>query len=551
MSFLGKKWIIKNTAQEKTLLEKILENRGVSDINEGAVLHDPFLFEDMEKSVDRVKKAIDSQERIIVLGDYDVDGISGAAILITTLKKIGANVSYRLPHRVNDGYGLSEKFIDEFIEKNVNLLITVDCGISSNKEIKKAKENGIDVIITDHHTVPAELTVDAFAILHPHLADSNYPYSYLTGAGVALKFAQALLKDFVDQEYIDELIALASLGTVADLGPLKGENRFIVKKGLENLMNTKLSGLKKLVELAGKKEQENIDSYTIGFRIAPRINAAGRIGDPYLALSLLLQEENSEKVDSLGQQLENLNIERQEMTEQAVSQAETHFANKEKLPSISIAENEDWHVGILGLVASKIVEKYNRPAIIMQDLGDVLVASARSPKFFNITEGLTQFGDLLISFGGHAQAAGFNIKKENLEKFRQAMEIYAEEKLKDLELIPVLEVDSEIGAHDMNFEMIDNLKNLEPFGIGNEKPTFLLRNIEPYFVGQVGKEKNHLKFVVKSAGQDIHVIGFNFGHFAEEIRNLKSIDLVCNLERNTWNNRDTLQLRVIDIRESK
>ncbi|MDD3861883.1 MAG: DHH family phosphoesterase, partial [Candidatus Gracilibacteria bacterium] len=309
MSFLGKKWIIRNPDQNKDPLTKILENREVENIEDGAVLHDPFLFEDMKKAVERVKNAIQKQERIIVLGDYDVDGISGATILITTLRKMGANVSYRLPHRVNDGYGLSGKFIDEFIEKNVNLLITVDCGISSNKEIKKAKENGIDVIITDHHTIPIDQTTDTVAILHPQKKDSKYPYKDLTGAGVALKFAQALMIDehgenFNSEEF-DELVALASLGTIADLGPLKGENRWIVKKGLKNLLNTKSRGLKKLIELAGKKEQEIIDSYTIGFRIAPRINAAGRIGDPYLALSLLLQGEDSEKVDGLGQQLEN------------------------------------------------------------------------------------------------------------------------------------------------------------------------------------------------------------------------------------------------------
>ncbi|MDD3861520.1 MAG: DHHA1 domain-containing protein, partial [Candidatus Gracilibacteria bacterium] len=211
---------------------------------------------------------------------------------------------------------------------------------------------------------------------------------------------------------------------------------------------------------------------------------------------------------------------------------------------------KDWHVGILGLVASRIAEKYNRPAIIMQDIGDTLVASARSPKFFNITEALTEFGELFISFGGHAQAAGFNIKKENLEEFKKLMEDYAEKKLKDLELRPVLEIDCEIGEGDMNFEFLKNLESLEPFGIGNEKPIFLLKNISPYFVGQVGKEKNHLKFIVKTDGGDIHVIGFQMGNFAEDLKKEGKVDIVCNLEKNLWNNKEYVQLRAIDLREA-
>jgi single-stranded-DNA-specific exonuclease len=551
MSFLGKKWIVRNTTAEKSTFEKILSNRGVADVNEGLTFHDPFLLDDMQKVVDRIKLAVGQKERVIVFGDYDVDGISGATIVINILKKLGAIVSYRLPHRVNDGYGLSEKFIDEFIAKDVNLVITVDCGISSNKEISKAKAAGIDVIITDHHTVPEDLSKDAYAILHPRLKDTKYPFPDLTGAGVALKLAQALLQNHEDKQFIEDLIALASLGTVADLGQLKGENRLIVKEGLLNLLSTRSSGLKKLIELAGMKEQNFVDSYTIGYRIAPRINAAGRIGDPYLALSLLLQNEESEKVNYLGQQLEDLNLQRQDMTEKAVAQAEAHFAGKEKIPAILIAESADWHVGILGLVAAKLVDKYNRPVIIMQDFGDVLVASARGPKFFHITEAITACGKYLVSFGGHAQAAGFNIKKENLVEFKKALEAYSEEKLQSLDLCSVLEIDCELAHDDVSFGMLDQLKTLEPFGVGNEKPTFLLSNLEPFFINQVGKENTHLKFTVKIQDKEVQVIAFNMGHFADEIRSHKKVDFVCNLDRNVWNNKEYIQFRAIDIRGSK
>ena len=546
MSFLGKKWIVKNTDQNKTPFEKILENRKIKDINDGMVFHDSFLFADMQKAVGRINEAVKNQERIIVFGDYDVDGISGAAILINTLKKLGANISYRLPHRVKDGYGLSEKFIDEFMEKKINIIITVDCGISCNKEIKKAKENNIDVIITDHHTIPEHITEDAFAILHPKL--TAYPFKELTGAGVALKFAQALLEGNSERDFMEELITLASLGTIADLGILQGENRLIVKRGLENLLGTKSNGLQKLIQLAGIQNQDLLDTYTISFRIAPRINAAGRIGDPYIALSLLLQEEENEKVHSLGQDLEDLNIERQNMTEKTLQEAEAHFSNQKEIQPILMAESENWHVGILGLVATKLVEKYNRPAIIMQDLGETLIGSARSTNFLNITEMLTEFGEDLISFGGHAKAAGFNIKKTKLQEFKEKILKYAEAKFKNLELAPILEIDCELTENNLTLALVDELKQLEPFGTGNEKPVFLIKNVEPYFIDKVGREKNHLKFLIKTNTKNISVICFGMGNYAEELKLRKKIDFACCISKNVWNNKECVQLQALDIK---
>lgn len=553
MSLLEKKWIVRNSDDTQSTFEKILFNRGVKNIDEGLVFHDPFLFTDMEKAVARIELAIKNNERIIVFGDYDVDGISGAVLMINVLKRLGANVSYRLPNRVSDGYGMSMKFIDEFIEKEIKLVITVDCGISCVKEISKAKANGIDVIVTDHHAVPEKLPSDAFAILHPKINNVEYPYQELTGSGMALKFAQAILEKnkIADKNLIEELITLASLGTVADLGPLRGENRLIVKKGLEGLINTRCNGLRKLLQLSGMTETNIPDTQTISYRIAPRINAAGRIGDPYIALNLLLQDEFSDKVTFLGDKLESLNVERQEMTEKALRQAESLFIDRENLPSILIAENENWHVGILGLVAAKLAESFGRPVIIMQDFGDTLVASARSPKFFHITDALTQCREYLISFGGHAQAAGFNIKKENLEKFSEMISKIAEEKLKTADLKPILEVDCELKHNEVNFAFISQMKELEPFGVGNEKPTFILSEVEPYFVNTVGRDNTHLKFSVKILDKDVQVIAFNMGHLVDEIRQYKKVDFVCYLDKNTWNNRDYLQLKAIDIRKSE
>jgi len=543
MSILGKKWVIKNNNESKNILEKILENRGTLDNKEERKLHDPFSFNEMEKSVARIKKAIESQERIIVFGDYDVDGITGTAILVHVLRKSGANVSYRLPHRVEDGYGLSEKFIDELIEKNVKLLITTDCGISCEREIEKAAGSGMDAIITDHHTLPENgPPTQAFSVLHPKTSD--YPFKELTGAGVALKLAQALLPDS-----IDSLLDLAALGTVADLGPLVGENWYIVKKGLEKLEKTQWIGLKKIMELAEIKENDEISSSTIGYRIAPRINAAGRIGNPYLALTMLLQEDESEKLNKLGEKLEDLNTKRKEMTIEAQKETE-NLIDQQELPYIIIAENPDWHVGIIGLIAGRLAEKYSRPAIIMQDFGDTLVASARSRDSFNIIEAISAHKDLLIRFGGHAQAAGFNIKKENLEEFKKALATHARKKLKNVDLKPKLEIDCALHSKDLNFDLIDELNKLKPFGVQNEKPTFILKGIEPQFIQQVGKERQHLKFTTYINEREISTIAFRMGEFADSMRKHKKIDVAFHLERNVWNNKEQLQLQVLDFRKS-
>jgi len=565
MSLLGKKWIIKNNNPHKNVLEKVLENRGYDELKELDHLHDPFMFKGMEIAVKRLDSAIKNKERIIVFGDYDVDGISGTAILVSVLKKLNANVSYRLPNRTSDGYGLSEKFIDEFIEKKINLIITVDCGVSCTNEIDKAKKHGIDVIITDHHTIPQNIPRSVVCILHPKLEDSEYPYRELTGAGVALKLAEALIYTYfkkTDYSYLNELINLASLGTIADLGPLNGENRLIVKKGLENLMNTKSKGLKKIIDLSLNKERDTLDSYTIGFRIAPRINAAGRIGDPYIALSLLLEDEDENKINILGNKLDDLNKQRQDMTENAMIEAEEHIpchtelissrkGGSESKPYILIAENSGWHVGILGLVAGKLTEKYGLPSIIMQDLGETLVGSARSPKVFNITEALNVCSEFLINFGGHSQAAGFTIKKENLHEFKKAILLYAESQLKKLDLKPILEIDCELTSRDINTNLLDEIERLAPFGIGNEKPKFLVNGVTPFFINTVGHNNNHLKLTAKIGDKDISAIGFQMGSFSDEVRKHKKIDMVCHLEKNTWNNREYLNLHVLDIRVSR
>lgn len=551
MSILGKKWLIKNSDKVLSHIDKLRQNRGLFNIEEEKVFHDPFLFTDMRKAVDRINKAILENERIIVFGDYDVDGITGTAILIHILKRLEANVSYRIPNRSDDGYGLSEKFIDEFIEKDVKLIISVDCGISCFNEIKKAKENGIDTIITDHHTVPKKIPT-ALSIIHPRI-DNKYPFDGLTGSGVAFKLAHGLIKEHFpeqEEELLDTLTDLASLGTVADLGPLKGENRLIVKKGLKSLQNTNWVGLKEIMNIALVKNDDKVDTITIGFRIAPRINAAGRIGDPYTALQLLLQEEQNPKVQALGRKLEELNNERQEMTKTSLDQVRAHFQNFSELPKIFIAESPDWHVGILGLVAGRLVEKHGRPAIIMQDFGDMLVASVRSPEYFNVIEALTACSEHLTGFGGHAQAAGFNIEKSKLPAFKRDINKFVESKLKNTDQKPVLEIDCHLKKNEISFDFLEEIEKLEPFGAANSQPTFLLSELEPLYISQVGKEGNHLKFSISVGGGDLKVIAFNMGEYADDLRRHRKVDLVFTLERNRWKSKDYLQLRALDFRPS-
>jgi single-stranded-DNA-specific exonuclease len=551
MSVLGKRWLVKNQEVDLPTLEKVLKNRAFDEATETKNLHDPFLFNDMQKAVTRIEEAIKAGEKIVVFGDYDVDGISGTAIVVSILKHLNANVVYMLPSRMKDGYGLSLKFIDRFVEEKINLAITVDCGISCAKEVAKAKENNIDVIITDHHAIPHQFPNDAYTVIHPKLPNSKYPYKELTGSAVAFKLAHALIKNNIpkkdQEELLEKFVDLASLGIVADLGPLTGENRFIVKEGLRQLKNTKWQGLKKIIEAAGIEDRV-LDAYDIGFKIAPRINAAGRIGDATLALKLILGE--SENMDFAGQSLENLNKERQEMTFGAFAKLEEYFSELETLPYIFIAESPEYHVGVLGLVSARLVEKFGRPAIIMQDNGDVLTGSARSTDYFNITEALGEFKDLLISFGGHFQAAGFNIKKENLEEFKKGISHYAEEKLKDTDLNPILEIDCEIPQKEISLEFIRTMEKLKPFGVGNKRPVFMLNNIEPQFISTAGKNNDHLKFSVNINGRNINAIGFGLASHAQTLRSHRKIDVVFHLEKNIWNHREFANIQMVDFKGS-
>lgn len=560
MSIIGKKWKIENENPSRSLFEKLLDNRNITeeivadflnpDLKNG--FHNPFLMKNMRKSIERIKKAIKNQERIIIFGDYDTDGISGTAILVHTLQDLNANISYRLPHRVTDGYGINTKFIEEFAKIGIDLIITVDCGIACDKQIKLAKEYGIDVIVTDHHTIPQNFPREAYAILHPGQKSCDYPFDKLTGAGVAFKLAQALIRTFYKrgtEEKEEELLDLACLGTIADLGELTGENRLIVKRGLESLKKTKWRGLKSLKVVARIDEQSKIDTHCIGYYLAPRLNAAGRIDTPYLALQLLLNQ--SEKADLFAKKLERLNQERQRLTRLAMDQIEEDLKDNIHKQKILVAYNQNWHTGILGLIAGKLADKYGRPCIIMEDRGEELVGSARGPESICLMEILNQAGRLLDHFGGHRQAAGFRLKKQNLESFIEKINNFADKKFKLEELKPLLNIDCEVTIKDLNLDTYHQIEKLAPFGVGNKRPLFILKDISISAIKNVGKDGKHLKFTTNIGTLKFDTIGFGLSDKADQIRNFRKTDIVCYLDENNWNGARMLQLQAVDLAKTQ
>lgn len=546
MSVLGKKWILKNEKFEVRLAQNL--------DNENMVFNDPFLLNDMKKAIERIEKAITNNERIVIFGDYDVDGISGTAILVNTLRALNAEVSYRLPDR-QDGYGLNVAWIGEMQDKNVKLLITVDCGISNAAEVRKAQESGLDVIITDHHGMPTVFPEEAVAILHPAWPNSSYPFPHLSGAGVAFKLAIALIQTFKGEAEAEiwktNLVDLASLGTVADCVPLIGENRWITKKGLEQMRNTAWPGLKTLLNKTGITEINGYDSDLIGFRLAPRLNAAGRIETPYFSLQLLLNENGNAL--ALADKLEKLNMQRQKFLEEALKRAEERIEKQNLLSNrILILWDPNWRSGIVGLIAARLADKYNRPAIVMEDRGDELVASCRSPENFNLVKALHNFQDYFETFGGHSAAAGFTIRGELLAKFINEMESYATKYLNEENLKPSLVIDYQVDLHQITHSLANQVASLAPFGEGNPKPRFVVHRTNPTDLQTVGREHAHIRFMIPTKDCTVPAIAFRFGEYYESLQKAffagKNVDVAFELDKNYWNGTEQIQLKVLDLK---
>ncbi|MFA6105042.1 MAG: single-stranded-DNA-specific exonuclease RecJ [Patescibacteria group bacterium] len=534
-------------------------------------IHDPFLFKDMKKAIELIFNAIKKGEKITVHGDYDADGVCASAIIITTLKKLGCNnYSVFIPHREIDGYGLNKNTIKFLNKEKTNLIITCDCGISNTAEVALAKELGMNVIITDHHAMPA-IFPPADAIIHPLVPGETYPDRSLSGGGVAFKLIQALLiehhknndllPDGERHEAFEKwLLDLVSISTVADMVPLIGESRTLVRYGLTVLNKSRNAGLRKLLAIAGlldenDKPKRTFNTETIGFQIAPRINAAGRMDHANFAYALLMAETN-EKASELADQLQQNNIDRQKLTEKLLKEARKQIkkTEQENNPIIFI-EGENWSAGILGLVASKLKDEFYKPILVMGVSEKMVVASGRSVPGFNIIANLQALSKYLEKFGGHPQACGFSILPDKLPAFKEAMLEKAKEGTKDLDLSPQLKIDAEVSLEDVSWKLYDILQKFEPFGTANDEPVYAARGLTVTSVETVGKDNKHLRLMVKHNSHIIRkTIAFGFGNAEKHPANwsvsLKPgdiIDLAFSVSVNEWNGNRELQLMVKDI----
>ncbi|MEK7545530.1 MAG: single-stranded-DNA-specific exonuclease RecJ [Patescibacteria group bacterium] len=530
-------------------------------------VHDPFLFLDMRKAVDRLMKAAKTGEKIVVHGDYDADGVSGSVVLHSTLKAIGADVSVYLPHREKDGYGMNSPSIEKMAAEGTKVIITCDCGISSGKEITLAVSLGIDVIVTDHHTLPPELP-PAYAILHPLREGETYPFRHLTGGGVAFKLCQALWKEaHLPEGHEKWLLDMVSISTVADMGKLVGENRALVHYGLVVLNKTKRLGLKTLID-GVRRDDEVLDAMSIGFRIAPRINAAGRMEHADAAFGLLTAE-TSEDAEVRAEVLHGHNTDRQKATANIMEEAFVMGAAQATQSAIVVA-GQGWPAALCGLVASKLVDEHYRPVIALgrqtrlsplleqEGAGGVpsaarYVGSGRSIPGFDVTGALRACSEHIQKFGGHPAACGMTIVgDENFEAFKRAFVAHADATLGSADLTPSIEIEEEAAVHEVSVGLIRELKALEPHGEGNPRPRFLLRGGRVASSRQVGAEGKHLQLtVVDDKGGRLKLIGFGFGPRLVDLPIGGPIDAVVELDLNEWQGRVEPQGRVVDIRTSE
>ncbi len=502
-------------------------------------LHDPYLLAGMREAVARIQKAKQEGERVIVFWDYDVDGVTSTSLLVHLLKKLDFDVSYRLPHRVHDGYGIKPKHIDEISQKQVSLIITVDCGSRDTETIAYAREKNIDVIVTDHHSIPAELPPDAVAIINPKRTDCQYPFDGLAWAGVAYKLVTALAWEYMSpaetQKYLQESIDIAAIGTVADCMTLSWENRTIVKLWLNQLKKSRSKWIRRLIE---DKIHQDLDADVFGFHIWPRLNAAGRMDSAYIAVNLLLN--NSDSLDMTLATIESLNHKRKSLTSQYVDMALENICPTD---NILIYDSPDIEHGIIGIVAGRITEKFNKPSIVLKDEGDILVASCRSPEYFSIIEILEKYSDSFIAYGWHKQAAWFSIAKKDFEAFRTS--IVSQLNALDFSKYPKqIVVDKEIRLEDIGFSLIQKITQYKPYGIGNPKPLFLLRDFTPKTIEFLGESRDHLKFTHRYG---FKIFAFWMGEYFDQLKKSKTFDVVCDVSEDYWNGQRGIMIKVVDI----
>jgi single-stranded-DNA-specific exonuclease len=518
-------------------------------------LHDPSLMLGMKEAVERILRAIDLGEKILVYGDYDVDGTTGTVVLRRALKMLGAKTGFHVPHRFTEGYGINQAALEKALDNGFRVIISVDCGIRSHKPLEWAKANGLDCIITDHHLPDEdEGAPPAFAVLNPNQKGCSYPDKNLAGVGVAFKLAHALFRAKGRESLVKGFLKVVAIGTVADVAPLVGENRAIVALGLADLPKATNPGLRALMEIAGIGDGRGLTATDLGFRIGPRINAAGRM-DAARAVVELFEAETEDEARRLAAHLDMRNRERQTVQSEIVKRAFAELAVVDDVAShahVAVIAGDGWHRGVIGIAASKVAEKLNRPCVIIS-LGEDGVGhgSARSIEAYHLLNGLTECADLFVQFGGHSHAAGLTIKRECIEELRRRLNEHAATNLKHDDLVPVLRIDAELPADGVTLKLAEELRLLEPLGAGNPQPVFLTRELRLVAEPRVLKER-HLKMRVACPdGRTIDAIWWGGAEeliHGQTLRAGARIELAYTLELNTWQGETRLQMCVQDIR---
>lgn len=584
---MQKKWSVAQPISEEykqqfpeinPIVLQLLYGRGITtqlDIDEflradwSHDIHDPFLFSGMDVAVSRIFKAIEHNESIVVFGDYDADGVCGTMILLSALQRIGAQrvVTY-IPHRATEGYGLNRDAIDSFASNNVDLIVTVDLGVSNIDEIAHARALGMDVIVVDHHEFHENdqgvVLPDAHAIIHARTPGNPYPYKYLSGTGTAFKVAQALLNHSMEENEAFEkwLLDLVSIGTIADIVPLLGENRTLVKYGLMVMNKTQRLGLRALIEASGLKgngtgtiganNHFNLSAWNIAFQIAPRINAAGRINHANEALELLGTQDESE-ARRFAEDLNTTNKERQRIAETVYKQALAQIGEVSEHDSVLIAYDPEWPIGVVGLVAGRIINQFYRPVILLTDAEGMITGSGRSIEGFDIVKALAKVESHLDRFGGHAMACGLKLSPEKLDAFKKDFREVVQQNLAKSDLQPELKIDLEIAFDSISWELAEAIQEFEPFGEANPQPLLLTKKVIVKFIDTVGAKSQHLKLTVSNDAGDVQykTIGFNLANgWKEELNAGDKIDIVYELGFNEWNGNRELQIKLKDLRKS-
>jgi len=515
-------------------------------------LHDPFLMRDMEVAVERIARAIEGGERIVVYGDYDVDGITATALLTRYLRWRGATVSYHIPHRVEEGYGLSTGGIETLVARKTDLLITCDCGVTAVEEIGWARKAGIDVVVTDHHE-PGKVLPPATALLDPKREDGRYPDRNLAAVGVAFKLCEALeIAAGRDRGTLARGLDLVALGTIADLVPITGENRILVRHGLDALGRTRNPGLKALLRLTGIEDRPP-SGWQVGFVLAPRINAIGRMDAAERGVELLLTDDEAE-AERLAGAFEEVNTDRQATDRRVLGEA-LDLIDETFDPEVDraiVLAGEAWHPGVIGIVASRIVERFHRPTVMISLDGDGAGrGSARSVSGFHLLEALTACGEHLDAYGGHRYAAGLAIRRESVAPFHEAFESYARERLRDDQLVPQLTIDLAVDLDDVDEAFFSALTRFGPYGPGNPEPVLAIDGISPKGYPRIVGD-DHLKMTLARRRRTLDAIGFNLGHLLGGLDfNRGELVVACRLRKNRYLGRSTLQARLVDVRPSR